>query len=30
MIVIEKGILIRRPQQQVFDFATNPANFAKF
>ena len=30
MRVIEKRILISRPQQQVFDFASNPANWAKY
>jgi Polyketide cyclase / dehydrase and lipid transport len=30
VLVIEKGVFISRPQQQVFDFASNPANWAKY
>jgi len=30
MITIEKSIIINRPQQEVFDFLTNPANNAQW
>ena len=30
MLIIEKGVHINRPQQQVFDFASNPDNWAKY